>query len=230
MRKKSLIIDIVCIVIVLGLMVISLKFKVHYLLTGSIMVLTAMLPLFVGFENKRPGARELVVIAIMSALTIASRLIFMATPMVKPVIAFIMIAGFAFGSSTGFMVGALSALVSNFFFSQGPWTLWQMLGWGVAGIIAGLLSKAHLIDGTKRIPAAILGFVITLVIVGPILDTSSVFWMISNPTLKKVIPLYLAGVVPNLSMAISTAVTLFILSGPILKKLARVKIKYGINF
>ena len=230
MRKKSLIIDIVCIVIVLGLMVISLKFKVHYLLTGSIMVLTAMLPLFVGFENKRPGARELVVIAIMSALTIASRLIFMATPMVKPVIAFIMIAGFAFGPSTGFMVGALSALVSNFFFSQGPWTLWQMLGWGVAGIIAGLLSKAHLIDGTKRIPATILGFVITLVIVGPILDTSSVFWMISNPTLKKVIPLYLAGVVPNLSIAISTAVTLFILSGPILKKLARVKIKYGINF
>ena len=90
--------------------------------------------------------RELVTIAVMSALAVASRVAFLAVPHFKPMVGIIMITGMAFGVKAGFITGAMSAFVSNFFFGQGPWTLFQMAGYGVAGVIAALVKKHELID------------------------------------------------------------------------------------
>ena len=199
-----------------------MQIKSYYLVATGI-ILLAMIPWFISYEKKNKDARSLIIIAVMSALAVASRVAFIATPSVKPVIAIIMIAGYAFGPIEGFLCGSITALVSNFFFSQGPWTPWQMFAWGLGGLVAGLFYKV----GEKRILSAILGFVTTMLIVGPVLDTSSVFMMLSKLTWKSVLGIYLAGVPVNLTLAISTAVTLFLLSGPMLRKLNRVKIKYN---
>jgi len=65
-------------------------------------------------------------------------------------------AGAALGARAGFGVGALAALVSNFFLGQGPWTPWQMLAWGGCGVVGAL--AAPLVR--RRVPFALLCFVL----------------------------------------------------------------------
>ena len=62
-------------------------------------------------------------------------------PQFKPVVALVIIAGVCFGGETGFLVGAVTGFVSNFFFGQGPWTPWQMFALGIVGFIGGILFK-----------------------------------------------------------------------------------------
>jgi energy-coupling factor transport system substrate-specific component len=91
-------------------------------------------------------AQELSLVAALSALATASRVLFASLPNVKPVTFIVLISGVGLGPGPGFMVGATTALVSNFFFGQGPWTPWQMLAWGAVGAVGGLLGhkgRAH---------------------------------------------------------------------------------------
>ena len=112
----------------------------NYYIAGVLIIILAMIPFFAGFESCRPEARELVTIAVMCAIAVASRIVFIMLPGFKPVVAIIMITGMAFGPSAGFLTGAMGAFVSNFVFGQGPWTPWQMFAFGIAGFIFGLLS------------------------------------------------------------------------------------------
>ena len=66
-------------------------------------------------------------------------------PQFKPVMALTIIAGVAFGGETGFLVGAVTMLVSNILFSQLPCTPFQMFAMGIIGFIAGVLYKKGLI-------------------------------------------------------------------------------------
>jgi energy-coupling factor transport system substrate-specific component len=68
-------------------------------------------------------------------------MIFAAFPNFKPTTAIIILAGYAFGPRAGFMVGATTAVVSNMFFMQGPWTLYQMVAWGLVGAGAGVFGR-----------------------------------------------------------------------------------------
>jgi energy-coupling factor transport system substrate-specific component len=93
------------------------------------------------FEKAEVSAKEIALIATMTTLAAIMRVPFAVFPSVQPTTFLVMITGYVFGAQTGFVVGALTALVSNFFLGQGPWTLWQMLGWGICGSIAALLAK-----------------------------------------------------------------------------------------
>lgn len=110
-----------------------------YLIVSLFIVLYTMLPFFLVFEKRRPRAREIVVIAVMAALTICGNLL---TYMFMPFqagTALVIIAGVSFGPEAGFLVGALARFVCNFFQGQGPWTPWQMFCWGLLGFLAGLV-------------------------------------------------------------------------------------------
>ena len=109
-----------------------------YYLTGTLIVIELLIPFFLAFEGRAPQARELVTIAVLCAIAVAGRAA-IPIPNFKAIFAIIMIAGIAFGPETGFVVGAVSAFASNFFYGQGPYTPWQMLGYGVAGLIAGFV-------------------------------------------------------------------------------------------
>ena len=95
------------------------------------MVCISCIPYYFKYEKKKPQTRESVVLAVMIALTVASRMLFAFSPGFKPVSAMVIICGMAFGRESGFLCGSLSAVVSNFFFGQGPWTPFQMLAWGI---------------------------------------------------------------------------------------------------
>jgi Prenyltransferase and squalene oxidase repeat/Squalene-hopene cyclase C-terminal domain len=94
---------------------------------------------FAWYERSRPPSQVVALVAALAALAIAGRIAFAAFPNVKPTTDIVIFAGFALGAAPGFAVGALAALVSNFWFGQGPWTPWQMAGWGLCGVLgAGL--------------------------------------------------------------------------------------------
>ncbi len=99
----------------------------------------ALLAGFAWYERSRPTSQVVALVAALAALAIAGRIAFAAFPNVKPTTDIVIFSGFALGPAPGFAVGALTALVSNFWFGQGPWTPWQMAGWGLCGILgAGL--------------------------------------------------------------------------------------------
>ena len=96
---------------------------------------------FAWYERDRPPSRVLALVAALAALAVVGRLAFAAVPNVKPTTDIVLFAGYALGALPGFAVGAVTAIVSNIFLSQGPWTVWQMAGWGAVGVGGALLAR-----------------------------------------------------------------------------------------
>jgi len=96
---------------------------------------------FAWYERERPPARVVAVVAALAALAVVGRLAFAAIPNVKPTTDIVLFAGYALGAIPGFAVGAVTAIVSNIFLSQGPWTVWQMAGWGAVGVAGAFLAR-----------------------------------------------------------------------------------------
>jgi energy-coupling factor transport system substrate-specific component len=97
---------------------------------------------FAWYERSRPPAKVLSLVAALAALATVGRIAFAPIPNVKPTTDIALFAGYALGPVPGFAVGAVAALASNVFFGQGPWTPWQMVGWGGAGLLGGLVAWA----------------------------------------------------------------------------------------
>lgn len=106
------------------------------------------------YERSRPPAQVVALVAALAALAIAGRIAFAAFPNVKPTTDIVIFAGYALGGAPGFAVGALAALVSNFWFGQGPWTPWQMAGWGLCGVFGALLALGVRNAGRYTLAAA----------------------------------------------------------------------------
>lgn len=118
------------------------------LLSAEIML--ALLFLFYcGFERDKSSSREISIIAVLAAVAAVGRIPFAFLPGVQPTTFLVISSGFVYGPQAGFMVGSTAALVSNFFLGQGPWTPVQMLAWGLAGSMAGLIKKIYPSVGIK---------------------------------------------------------------------------------
>lgn len=198
-----------------------------YYLTGTLIMMELLIPFFLSFEGRKPQARELVLIAVLCALAVAGR-VAIPLPNFKALYGIVMIAGIALGPETGFLVGAVSALSSNFFFGQGPYTPWQMLAYGVGGMLAGFLFRQ---GGLPRKPLAmgLAGFFGVVLLIGPLLDTCTVFMVPISMTLPNILAIYLSGFTVNISQGICTFLVLFLLGKPMLEKLNRIQVKYGIT-
>jgi energy-coupling factor transport system substrate-specific component len=121
---------------------------------------------FAWYERTRPDARVVALVATLAAFAALGRIAFAALPNVKPTTDIVLIAGYALGGAPGFVVGALTGLVSNFFFGQGPWTPWQMAAWGAAGMAgAGLaaLTGRRIGRWPLAIVCAVVGYAFTAV-------------------------------------------------------------------
>lgn len=108
-----------------------------------LLTILCILFLFWRFEKAEVSAKEIALIATMTTFAGITRIPFAVIPSVQPTTFLVMITGYIFCGQTGFVVGALTAVVSNFFLGHGPWTLWQMLGWGVCGVLAALLARCR---------------------------------------------------------------------------------------
>ena len=198
-----------------------------YYLISTMIIIELMLPFFFRFEARRLQARELVILTVMAALAAVSRVVFAFSPYLKTITGIIMITGIAFGPEAGFLTGAVAAFASNFFFSQGPWTPWQMFAYGFGGFLAGLIFHNHR-SWAKPWILAPFGFFTILLLVGPLLDSCTVFTVLSKFTAKNVLAVYAAGIGYNATHGIGAALTLLFVSRPLLQKLDRLQTKYGI--
>jgi energy-coupling factor transport system substrate-specific component len=97
---------------------------------------------FAWYERSRPPSQIVALVAALAAISVAGRVALSPIPNVVPTTDITLIAGFTLGGGPGFAVGALSALVSNFWLGQGPWTPWQMAGWGLTGLLGAWLAVA----------------------------------------------------------------------------------------
>lgn len=196
----------------------------YYLISITI-VLVSCLPFFIRFERKKVQPREILLIAVMTAISIAGRCLFFVIPGFKPVAAITAITGFALGAEAGFLTGALSALVSNVFFGQGPWTPFQMFTWGMIGFFAGIVGRSTKdLEKWKMILFGIVAgifFSLGMDIWGS-MSTNGVFTL-------EAYKLAIATALPyTIIYAISNVIFLLLLTKPIMEKLNRMKKKYGI--
>jgi energy-coupling factor transport system substrate-specific component len=113
---------------------------VSWQLVSFLILAAVLIGGFAWYERSRPPSQVVALVAALAALAIAGRIAFAAFPNVKPTTDIVIFAGYALGGAPGFAVGALTALVSNFWFGQGPWTPWQMLGWGLCGVFGAILA------------------------------------------------------------------------------------------
>ena len=198
-----------------------------YYFISLLIIFYTMVPFFMVFEKREPKARELIILAVMTAIAVAGRTAFYMVPQFKPVVAIVIITGVCFGAESGFMVGAMSGFVSNFFVGQGPWTPWQMFGFGIIGFIAGVLFKKGLIS-KKKISLCIYGVLATFFIYGGLLNPASVIMFSGKITWELLVLSYIRGFWFDIIHALATGIFLFILSEPMIEKLDRIKIKYGL--
>ena len=196
----------------------------QYAIVSLIIVLLTCVPFLISFERGRHPARRVVLLAVMVSLSVAGRFIFAPVPFFKPVTAMVVISAICFGSEFGFMTGALSAIVSNMYFGQGPWTPFQMFAWGLIGFFAGILSNP-----IKRnrlfliLYSAVSGVVYSL-----IMDIWTTLWADGafNPDR------FFASVVTSLPVmavyVVSNVLFIIVLFPLFNKRIERLKDKYGV--
>lgn len=201
--------------------------RAHYL-TSTLVIIFILIPFFLSFEERKPSARILALIAVLCALAVASRTVFAMLPNFKPIYGVIIIAGIALGPQAGFLVGAVSAFASNFLFGQGPWTPWQMLAYGTCGLLAGCLYYRKEKLPKDPLSLGLFGFVSVLFAVCPLLDTSTVLTTLTVFTPTAIISIYTTAILTNLIQAGCTFVTLLAISKPMLRKIDRIITKYGL--
>lgn len=266
-----------------------------YMLLSLLILVMIMAPFFMIFERRKPRAREVVLIAMMSALTVASHTFFHIAFPVQIGTAMVVISGISLGPEAGFLIGAMSRFVCNFYMGQGAWTPWQMFCWGLLGFLAGLAFNRELSeDGgisnfkmiitpllcvifselvayisfllwqgsdetffgwrvylfgiiglilavafqrgklkTDNITMAVFTFVVTFVIYGGIMNFAAMCLSMNEPGslgigIKALKALYVSGVGYDFYHALTAAICVFVIGTPMVKKLERIKIKYGI--
>ena len=266
-----------------------------YMPLSLLILVMIMAPFFMIFERRKPRAREVVLIAMMSALTVASHTFFHIAFPVQIGTAMVIISGISLGPEAGFLIGAMSRFVCNFYMGQGAWTPWQMFCWGLLGFLAGLafnreISTQNSISNFKKMMApvlcvifselvayisflvwpgndktffgwrvylfgiiglllavifqkgklkadnitmAVFTFVVTFVIYGGIMNFAAMCLSMNEPGslgigVKALKALYVSGVGYDFYHALTAAICVFVIGNPMVNKLERIKIKYGI--
>lgn len=197
-----------------------------YYLTSTLVIIEIIIPFLLAFESRKPKASEMVVIAVLAALAVVGR-VAIPIPNFKCVFAIIMLSGIALGSEAGFLVGALAAFASNFFYGQGTHTPWQMFAYGAGGMLAGFLFAKGRLPRKKWVMAA-LGFLACVLFIGPLLDTCTVFLTLPEINARTAWPIYVSGLPVNVSQGACTFLTMLLFGQPLLEKLERVKLQTGI--
>ncbi len=194
-----------------------------YFLTAIIMLV--LVGAFVSFEEGMASAHEVAIIAMLSATSIALRVAFAALPNVQPSTFIILAAGIVYGSRGGFMVGALTPLVSNFFLGHGLWTPFQMFAWGAAGASAGLVARAWPDIGRNGL--MVLG-VVWGFMYGWITNLSQLFFV--EVTWQSVIAIYAISFWFELMHAASNVLFAFVFATEVLWVLRRYRRRFEVEY
>ena len=213
-------------------------------ISSLILAIISVALFMLSFETQKPSVAKLVPTAVFSALGAAGRIAFAPLAYVKPVSAVAIFAGAFLGRHAGFLVGALSALLSNVFFGQGSWTPWQMYAWGLVGYLGGLLTTftpAHsavtsnkaLSQGEKphKLPPFLL--MIWAFISGPffglVMNVYFVIGFVHPLTLESALLAFAASIPFDLTHGVATLVFLILLWLPWQTSVSRILTKYNLT-
>ena len=189
------------------------------LVVGSILFVT------MGVERSAPRLRQIMPVVVLAAVAAVGRMLFAPVPDVKPVTAIIIVAGTALGARAGFSVGALAALVSNFYFGQGAWTPLQMYAWGLVGYLAGTLTRGGLLKDLRTV--CVYGFFSAL-LYGCILNGWHVLGFVRPLTWQSALLAYSAGFPLDVLHGTATVAFLLAIWKPWTRQINRVVAKYGL--
>lgn len=212
--------------IILGAVLGGIVFKdrrLSWIILSAVIIICGYA--FAKLEKKELSAGELSVTAAMTALSVIGRLAFAAVPAFKPCSAIIILTGIYLGAGQGFMSGALTALVSNFYFSQGMWTPFQMLAWGLTGFTAGLLSRPL---GRNMVFLCIFGG-LAGGLYSVFMDFWSVIWADNAFYLSRFLAMTAGSAWFMLTYTVSNIIFLILLKRPADKIFTRLRRKYGIG-
>lgn len=222
-RKYLLIVSL----LILFLLVISIVFLHYraYLLLSLLMIACIMIPFFARFEWREVAGREVVLLAMLAAIAAVGRVPFAGLPSVQPTSFIIIMAGLVFGAESGFIVGAVAAIVSNFFLGQGPWTPWQMYAWGMMGMSAGLLRNTWWMKTLwgKCTFGFLWGYLF-----GWFMNMWIVVGNIEALSWEFFIGIYVSSIYFDLAHALSNVFFLIIFGASWIKILQRIQRKYGL--
>lgn len=218
---EALVLLLALIAVALGSFLLPIR---QVLLLSLILIFIAMAFFLIIFEKSNRSSREMTVIASLIAITVAARSVFYMLPQFKPVGALVIIAGATLGPEVGFIVGSMTMLVSNIFFSQGPWTPWQMIAFGIIGFVAGLLVQTNILQ-QKRLPLAIFGFLSIFILYGGIINPASVLMFTTELNARMLLLSYVSGAPMDLVHASATVIFIWFLAKPLIKKLNRIQAK-----
>lgn len=201
-------------------------FSKSWYLCMLIAVLGTLALFFSVFEKRSASAERVVLIAVLSALSAAGRVLFASIPSVQPSSFIIIMTGAVFGGETGFMTGAVTALASNLVLGQGPWTPWQMFCWGMMGLLSGLLARPVKNSMAFRLSYGFIwGFVF-----GWIMNVWFIFaGYIGDINWTAVAAAYIASFFFDLAHAGANTVLLLFFGNLFVRKLERIAVKYGLR-
>ena len=228
---------------------IILAVEMYYLpdftaISSIILTIISVALFMLSFETQRPSVSNLVPTAVFSALGAAGRIAFAPLAYIKPVSAVAIFAGAFLGRHAGFLVGALSALLSNVFFGQGSWTPWQMYAWGLVGYLGGLLAtftsarptspkNPDAPQGEKphKLPPLLL--LIWAFISGPffglVMNLYIVIGFVNPLTLQSALLAFAAAIPLDLTHGVATLIFLILLWLPWQKSVSRILTKYNLT-
>ena len=196
----------------------------YYDVASLIAAFLSCIPFYITFEKSKATSKEIMLVALMTAFSVCGRIMFSFIPFFKPITAFTIISGMYLSAPAGFICGSFSALISNIYFGQGPWTLFQMISWGLIGFISGVIGEKLL---EKRIILVIYAF-ISGVLFSLIMD----LWTVLNIDKEFNFSRYIIRLISSFPIMIiyslSNIVFLILLQKPIGKKIKRAKKRYGI--
>lgn len=215
-----------------------------YLWISICIAVLACLPFFISFElrggfgkksgtapecaaseaQSGRGTTRLIILASMTALSVLGRFIFAPLPFFKPVTAIVVITGMYLGAESGFLCGALSAILSNIMFGQGPWTPFQMFTWGIIGLFAGLMAG---ILKRNRIILSVFG-VLAGVLFSFTMDIWTVLWWDGKFSFSRYLTALASAAGVTAVYAVSNVIFFWLLARPLGSKLERIIVKYGI--
>lgn len=223
--KRWISVVVLCVLIPVVVIGGALLFREkQYAWISLCVVLLACIPFFLRFERSDADAKRMILLAVLAALSVLGRILFTPIPGFKPVTAMVVITAMYFGGEAGFLTGALSAVVSNFWFGQGPWTPFQMFAWGTVGFIGGLLAGPL---KKSRIALAVYG-ILSGVLYSFLMDIWTVLWADGYFNFSRYLAALLSAIPTTVTYAVSNVVFLELLARPIGKILDRIKTKYAL--
>lgn len=221
--KKWLSYIILCLIVPAVVLGGALLFKEkQYAWISLCVTVLSCIPFFLHFEHSENDVRKLILIAVMVAISVIGRFIFAPIPGFKPVTAMVVITAMYFGGEAGFMTGALSAVISNFYFGQGPWTPFQMFSWGIVGFLAGVIA-----DPLKKSKIVLVVYaVVSGVLYSLLMDVWTVLWADGYFNISRYAAAVISAAQFTIIYAVSNVIFLLVFSKPIGKILERIKEKY----